>query len=210
MCTSFQPAYGCLRSVQSTDLKYDPSSLCQSPLLRFRQRSFARQSVALFEKAYQELNQSKMINLSDSRCNLPSPSLCSPVFPLEQSFEKHAWSDYSINGEMCQTVSATQFPLPRRPSVTSPLYMWRENKLKQNAPCKAVHAATQPVFLNCRNRSIPPELSIYRGRARQNSQEALPVNLCDSLEKLFRSHSESNCKRIPTVSPMLPAIYFQR
>lgn len=202
-----QPTYRIPRAMQA-EMKYDPCSLFQSPLLRFRQRSNARQNVAMFEKAYQELNQSPMTSFRDAKYGFFSPSFCSPVFALDGSYDdRRAGFDYSRSDESFQTLCSQPLGLTRRPSVTSPLYMWRENKLKQNPSHNTVHSNHHPVFVKCVNPSIPPQLSIYRGRARLNSHGSLPVNLCDSLEKLFRSQSESNCKRVP---PLLPSVYLRR
>ena len=137
-----------------------------SPLLQYRQR--VKRNLSMYQKTVLE-GLSPIIPVRFPLCENPY------VFPISE-----------IN---LAAFSTPQNQQVRKPSPTSPLYIWRQNKLKNAILNGSLYdtLCAETVANQCS--PFPPELALYRGR-RSYSSDVLPKNLCYSLEKLFRSQSE--------------------
>ena len=169
-----------------------------SLLQQYRHRNILRQNVALYQRACRAISS---VQAATSGCSVyhstpascsRSPSYYTPIHRAQQILGEYSYSFFDES-----QYSTPQLPANRRPSPTSQLYLWRQNKLKQAVLSGGLHASFLPeLSATFRYPQIPPELAIYRGRRNSEATGLLPLNLCDSLERLFRTHNDSSLAEI--------------
>ena len=173
---------------------------CLSPLQQYRHRDFIRQSVSLYQKACRSINVVPLGNKCLDRCSTPilvelpySFSPFSPLSPMKEPSGRHSYSCCNDDDERMDSFSSHELPAIRKPSPSSPLFLWRQKKIRQAALNGNLQESIFPEQSSNGHRTpIPPGLAIYRGRRNADASGPLPLNLCDSLEKLFRAHSENS------------------
>ena len=163
----------------------------QSPLQQYRQRNLIRQNAILYQKACRVMSSAQPA--TSVYQSTPAHCSCHPSYAPVGS--QHLLDDhgFSFDDENFAGFCTPHVPAKRRPSPTSQLYLWRQNKLKQAVMNGSLHASILPeLSASFRYPQFPPELAIYRGRRNSSATGLLPLNLCGSLERLFRAHNESS------------------